>query len=198
MSAPSPPSSSDMSNCLTIATSSSLRPVTVLLLVGLVSSFPPDVNGQEAVIPTEGETIRYELRNRDGRPSRRVRATFRDYRGSDLLVALEAQSIKVPLADIRGLQVARGTRDVRWLGFLLGGVAGCGVGIAVSTTSGTEDPDVNRVVGCAAGAALGMLGGYLVGSILQEPRWIDVDIDLFGRRGTSESSMRVGVSIPAG
>lgn len=165
--------------------SSQVRPAIALgCIVALVLLGSPCTWASQILIAQEirdlspGEQIRYRMKSDVPRDGAFTRAAFSGFDDDQLVV--KDREARIPLDEIGRLQVARGTRDIRWPGLFIGGAAGCGAGILVADTDGVEDPELQRVIGCGIGAGIGMLGGYLVGATIKEPRWLDVDVGMLG------------------
>jgi len=125
-----------------------------------------------------GDKVRYELTNPVEDVPRKSEATYlsRTLTGITVSVAKGSNpyhSVELPIALIGDLDVSRGTESWRWPGLLVGGLAGCA--IAMFAPDGGED-DI-PILRCPVGLMVGGGAGFLLGSLVNSPKWVGVEFD---------------------
>lgn len=128
-----------------------------------------------------GERVQYELSGPvDGVPEE-SEARF-DSLTAVAVVVRNVQELEftgpvdLPKALIEDFEVARGTKDLRWLGLGLGGFLGVAAGVSYSQ-SASEGEVLFALAAPVLGAAAGGIVGFLVGKLITGPRWQDVEFD---------------------
>jgi hypothetical protein len=125
-----------------------------------------------------GDFVRYELARTPGGVPQEASGTLNAVTPVAVMLSevddyQNAEPLLLPREYFARMDVARGTRDIRWPGTVIGAAGGCAVGIV---TSGDVDA-LDKVLRCTVGVALGGLLGYGGGLLIKGPRWIEVLLD---------------------
>jgi len=136
-----------------------------------------------------GDFIRYRLLNHPS-GARFEEGTFQAMTASTLTVARgdSQRTEDVSLDAIRSLDVAQGTRDLRWIGGALLGVTGCALLGSHWGSQGDQSAGA-AVLGCMVGFPLGAVVGFGLGAAIKGPRWVDVEI------GSAGATAAVGLTV---
>ena len=162
--------------------------VSLLIAVG-----PRPSVGQVTASSLEtGEHVRYRLLNRSSGTHRFEEGSFQALSASNLTVFdnRSKQTLDVSLDAIRSLDVARGTRDLRWIGGALLGATGCALLGSYLGSQGDKDAGA-AVLGCMVGFPVGAIAGFFLGRAIEGPRWIDVELGSIGAAATVGFSVRL-------
>ncbi|MDT8436256.1 MAG: hypothetical protein RRA92_05815 [Gemmatimonadota bacterium] len=126
---------------------------------------------------TAGDLVRYAAGPVLVRPAERPRARLLALKPSGLsVIPLDSdRAVEVPLDELRMLEVARGTKDIRGILSVVAGAAGCAAGSAILTAR--DNGDLGAYVGgCFAGFLVGGTAGWFVGRSIRDPRWLEVEL----------------------
>ena len=137
-----------------------------------------------------GDFIRYRLLNRPSGAPRFEEGTFQAMTASTLTVA-KGDSLRteaVSLDAIRSLDVAHGTRDLRWIGGALLGMTGCALLGSQLGSQGDQSAGAAGL-GCMVGFPLGAVVGFGLGAAIKGPRWVDVEL------GSAGATAAVGLTV---
>ena len=143
-------------------------------------------NVSHAQVPADsliaGDLVQYELSEPLDDLPEESKGTFEALTSSVVMLSAvedvdDVGLVELPRELLLDFEVARGTKDIRWPGGVVVGIAGCVVGHAVVKSSNTEDDMGAAFVGCPLGFVAGGIIGYLVGSQITGPRWEDVEFD---------------------
>ena len=164
--------------------------VSVLTLL-LIAVGPGPSLGQVPVDSLEsGDLVRYRLLDRPSGAPRFEEGTFQALTASTLTVARgdSQRTEDVSLDAIRSLDVAHGTRDLRWIGGALLGATGCALLGSHWGSQGDQSAGA-AVLGCIVGFPLGAAVGFGLGAAIKGPRWVDVEL------GTAGATAAVGLTV---
>ena len=128
-----------------------------------------------------GERVQYELSGPVRGVPKESEARFDSLTAVAVVVRnvqeLESAGVvDLPKALIEDYAVARGTKDLRWLGLGLGGFLGVAAGVSYSQ-SASEGEVLFALAAPVLGAAAGGIVGFLVGKLITGPRWQEVPFD---------------------
>ena len=153
------------------------RPVPWFVFFALVTG----TSVSNAQVPADsliaGDLVQYELSEPFRDLPEESKGTFEALTPSVVMLSavedFEAgETVELPRELIADFEVARGTKDIRWIGAAIGVGAGFAAGLTI------RDPDQTPTeFGIIAVPVIGGVLGYLFGSAIKGPRWEDVAFD---------------------
>lgn len=150
--------------------------LAVLVLVAFPSASVAQIPADSLVA---GDQIQYELSGPLEDLPEESKATFEALTFSGVIVSTvedfdDLASVELPRELIDDFQVARGTENIGLPVALIAGAVGCAIGFSLANNTGDQSGGLGA---CFAGTLVGGGIGFVIGSRISEPRWIDVQMD---------------------
>ncbi len=126
-----------------------------------------------------GDHVRYELTSSFDHLPEKGEGTFEALGLTAVFLSAvdDTQShttFELPRELVDDFQVARGTENIGLPVAIIAGGVGCAIGFSLANNTGDQSGGIGA---CFAGTLVGGGIGFVVGSRISEPRWIDVDMD---------------------